>query len=506
MKTFSSSIGPALRAGVVLFLAACSCASGKLAPERWGRLTEEERHQMTRAERALEQSNNKGGLAEYELFLQLYPRSEVASYAQYMFAECTRRLGKIHTAVGEFRNVLDYFPDSADAGPAQYAIALCHTQTGDSEKALKAFEAVIEKWPKTDFGALSRNEAAAIYSKLGKTDKWLAHTEFLATADYADPQSIRPGAVRRLAAHRILENRIADAYELLEGRTPKSKAVAPLRLAEVATEALRTAKTAGGSPEKVAATVHSLAESVASFLDKKAQAEADMEVRAPQEIAIAQFLVSVGDKEQALQRLQASLKRNPENDRLRLELAETLRAKNEFGAARLVYRELKDSYRADREIAETYLDEKNSTAAIDLYKKMLNTHADRAADVQWRLGEVLQRFGKYAEAIAAYTASQKEPLALFRISECQGAQKNHDAAIQTLTSVMNFFKTHMPEAHYRIASHQAAKGDKEAAIRTLKAVCKAHLNTSWAGKAHQDLSLTYGIDVTQGGAAKQADQ
>lgn len=493
------------RAGAVCFLVGFSCAFGKLAPERWSRLTEEERHQMTRAERYIEQSNSKSGLAEYELFLQLYPRSEIASYAQYMLAECTRRLGKIHTAIGEFRNVLDYFPDSVDAGPAQYAIALCHTQTGDVEKALKAFETVIEKWPKADFGALSRSEAAAIYLKLGKTDKWLAHIEFLAIGEYTDPQSLRATATRKLAVHRILENRINDAFELLEGRTPKNKTSAPIRFAEVAAEALRAAKTSGGAPEKVSATARALAESVAAFLDKKAQAEADMTARAPQEIAIAQFLISVGEKDQALQRLQASLKQNPENDRLRMEIAETLRVKGDFGAARLIYRELKDSYRADWEIADTYLDEKNTATAVELYKKMLNTHANRASEIQWRLGEVLQRSGKYADAIAAYTASQKEPLALFRISECQGAQKNHEAAIQTLTSVMNFFISHAPEAHYRIASHQAAKGDKEAAVRTLKTVCKAHLNTIWAGRAHQDLSLTYGIDVTQGGAAKQAN-
>lgn len=506
MKRILPSPRRAVRAGSVWLLAACSCAFGKLAPERWGRLTEEERHQITRAERYIDQSNSKSGLAEYELFLQLYPRSEVASYAQYMFAECTRRLGKIHTAIGEFRNVLDYFPDSADAGPAQYAIALCHTQTGDSEKALKAFESVIEKWPRTDFGALSRNEAAAIYQKLGKTDKWLSHIEFLATGEYPDPQGLRAASVRKLAVHRILENRIAEAFELLEGRTAKSKATAPVRFAEVATEALRAAKTAAGAPEKVSSTVRSLSESVAAFLDKKARDETDAAARAPQEIAIAQFLASVGEKDQALQRLQASLKRTPENDRLRLEIGETLRSKSDFGAARLIYRELKDTFRADWEIAETYLDEKNTATAIDLYKKMANTHADRASEIQWKLGEVLQRSGKYADAIAAFTASQKEPVALFRISECQGAQKNHEAAIQTLTSVMNFFKSHAPEAHYRIASHQAAKGDKEGAIRTLKTVCKAHLNTVWAGKAHQDLSLTYGIDVTQGGAAKQANE
>jgi TolA-binding protein len=502
MKKLRPSLKLAARLCAAGFLMFPLWAPAKLAPERWGRLTEEERHQMTRAERYIEQANHKSGLAEYELFLQLYPRSEVSSYAQYMFAECTRRLGKIHTAIGEFRNVLDYFPDSADAGPAQYAIALCHTQTGDSEKALKAFEAVVEKWPKADFGALARSEAAAIHLRIGKTDKWLAHTEFLATGEYTDPQNLRLLAIRRLASHRILENHIAEAFELLEGRTKKNK-TAPMVLAEVATESLRAFKNSGAPPEKITSVSHKVSEAVAAFLDKLVQAEPDTSARAPLEIAIARFLVSVGSKDQALQRLQVSLKRSPDNERLRLEVAETLRAKGDFNAARLAYRELKDTYRADQEIAGTYVDEKNLPAAIDFYKKMLNSHAEHVSEIQWALGDILQRSGKYADAIAAFTASQKEPLALFRIAECQGGQKNHEAAVQTLTSVMNFFKSQAPEAHYRIAAHQAAKGDKEAAIRTLKSVCRVHLNTTWAGKAHQDLSLTYGIDVTQGGAAKQ---
>ena len=75
----------------------------KLAPDRWTRLTEEERHQLTRAERYVEQKNWKSARSEYELFLQLHTKSETASYAQLMFAECTRQLGQINTAINEFR-------------------------------------------------------------------------------------------------------------------------------------------------------------------------------------------------------------------------------------------------------------------------------------------------------------------------------------------------------------------------------------------------------------------
>ena len=59
----------------------------------------------------------------------------MASYAQFMFAECTRQLGQINTAINEFRNVIDYFPDSVDAAAAQYSIGVCLNQDGDAEQA-----------------------------------------------------------------------------------------------------------------------------------------------------------------------------------------------------------------------------------------------------------------------------------------------------------------------------------------------------------------------------------
>ena len=173
-------------------LLSATSVDARLAAERWTRLTEEERHQLTRAERYAEQSNWKSARSEYELFLQLHTKSEVASYAQLMFAECTRRLGQVNAAIGEFRNVIDYFPDAIDAGSAQYSIGVCQTQSGDAEEAVKSFEKVIAKWPTNDFGAYARSEVCTIYWRLGKTEKWVPHMEFLATGTYADPAKNHP--------------------------------------------------------------------------------------------------------------------------------------------------------------------------------------------------------------------------------------------------------------------------------------------------------------------------
>jgi len=484
---------------VALFLIMAS-ASAKLAAERWARLTEEERHQLTRAERYIEQNNFKSALAEYELFLQLYTKSEVASYAQFMFAECTRRLGQVNASINEFRNVIDYFPDSIDAGNAQYSIGVCQTQSGDVEQAVAAFEKVIEKWPKTDFGAQARSEACAIYWRLGKVEKWLPPMEYLATGEYTDPLKLRATAQRRLITHRLFERKIDEAFALVE---PKGRKDPLLLFADWAAESLQygTFSALYGDDGKKA--LPTIAASTVAFIEKQAVAATDADLKKAYDHACASILASAGVTAQATERLAELLKKNPADDRIRMEYAGHLRASGKRNEARLLYRELKDQYIADREIAETYIEEKNIKSGVEIYQAMLGKHPQHISQTQWQLGEVLHRAGKYQEAIAAYQQSQREPQSLFRIAECQGAMKQHDVALQTLVSVLNFFKSAAPEAQYRMAGHYAAKGDREAAIRTLKTVCKVHLNTSWAGKAHQDLALTYGVDVTLGGAAKK---
>jgi len=484
---------------VVAALSLCFCsANAKLAANRWTLLTEEERHQLTRAERYTEQNNFKSALAEYELFIQLYGKSEIAGYAQFMFADCTRRLGQLNTAIKEFRNVIDYFPDTLDAGNAQFSIGLCQTQTGDIERAVVAFEKVVEKWGGTDFAAQARSEAATIYWRLGKKDRWLSHMRFLASDEYQDTQNLRLVSQQRLVAHYLLESKPQEALEITRARQRKQPL---LTLAEWAADSLHVQRVQPLYGDAGLKALPAAAERAVSFIEKQLAVEGDAEFKNTVSIWCYRIFSAAGTKEKALQRMASMVKANPENDRVRMDYAIQLRKTGNRNEARLVYRELKDQYVADREISETYSEELNYTACIDALKAMLNKHPQHASDIQWTLGEVSQRAGKYQDAIAAFTQSQKDPQGLMRISECQGSLKQHDAAIQTLVGVLNFFKSSAPEAQYRISTHYAAKGDKEAAIRTLKAICKTHLNTTWAGRAHQDLSLTYGIDVTLGGAA-----
>ena len=491
---------PAILAAIFFTIAS---ASAKLPADRWTRLTEEERHQLTRAERYVEQNNYKSALAEYELFLQLYTKSEVASYAQFMFAECTRRLGQVNAAINEFRNVIDYFPDSIDAGNAQYSIGVCQTQTGDVEHAVVAFEKVVEKWPKTEFGAQARSEACAIYWRLGKPEKWLPLMEYLATGEYPDSQNLRNLSQRRLVMHRLIEGKPADALAIIDSKKRKD---ALTIFSEWSWEALRVREIGSLYGEKGAKELPAIATVTVTFIEKQAAAVTDAELKTTYEHWCARIFAGAGVADKATERFAVLMKKNPDNDRIRLEYAGHLRATNKRNDARLLYRELKDQYVADREIAESYGEERNWTSCIETYKAMLGKHPQQVSHIQWSLGEALQHAGKHQEAIAAYQQSQREPQSLFRISESQGSLKQHDAAIQTLVGVLNFFKSSAPEAQYRIAGHHAAKGDKEAAIRTLKTVCKVHLNTPWAGKAHQDLALTYGVDVTLGGAAKQDEK
>ncbi len=488
---------------LALLLLALPCGA-KMAAERWGRATEEERHQLTRAERYFDQREFKSALSEYELFLQLYPKSEIGSYAQLMFAECTRQLGQVTTAINEFRNVLDYFPDSADAGTAQYSIAACLVQTGDAEKAVKEFEKVIDKWPAEDFGAAARNEVCTIYWRLNQIDKWVPHMQYLATGEYKDAQNLHHYSQRRLLMHKLTEKKTAEAFALVPpGKGGKDPLV---MFADWVAEALRPEALPTIYGEKGKKALPTIAADTVAFIEKQSAHMADPAQKPALTPWYARIYARAGVVDQAKQRFAALVKENPDNDTYRTEYAVLLRETGARGEARLVYHELKNQYVGDTEIAETYGEENNWKSCIEAYQAMLSKYADKAGAIQWRLGEVLQRTGKPQEAIAAYQQSQREPQSLFRISECQGALKQQDAAIQTLVGVLNFFKSAAPEAQYRMAGHYAAKGDKEAAINTLKTVCKVHLSTPWAGRAHQDLALIYGVDVTLGGAAKKSDK
>ena len=482
-------------------------ANAKLAPERWMRVTEEERHQLIRAERYFDHKEFKSALAEYELFLQLYAKSEVASYAQFMFAECTRQLGQVNTAINEFRTVIDYFPDSIDAAAAQYSIGVCLNQGGDAEQAAKAFEKVVEKWPKEDFGALARNELCAIYFRIGQIDKWLPHMQYLATGEYKDTQNLRNLAQQRLVMHWIEEHNPAEGFALVSQAKKKDPLIVFAFWAARAMQPMQgpqaqNIQTLYGEKGKKALPV--IASETVAFIEK--QPAADPAQKSLVDHWCARIFANAGVTDKATERFATLLKAHPEDDVLRSEYASHLRDSRKFGEARLVFHEMKDAYTADREIAETYLAENDAKSCVEAYQAMLGKHADKVGEIQWRLGEVLQKNGRYQEAIAAYQQSNRDPAELLRTAECQASLKQYTAAIQTLVGVINFFKDAAPEAQYRIADYQAAKGDKDAAIRTLKTVCKVYLSTPWAGRAHQDLSLKYGVDVTLGGAAKKDDK
>lgn len=478
-------------------------AQAKMAAARWERVSEEERHQLTKAERYFDAREYKSALTEYELFLQLYRRSEVCSYVQLMYAECIRQTGLVNDAISEFRNVIDYFKDTIDAGAAQYSIGVCQTQSGDVEKAVDSFEAVVAKWPKEEFGGQARQELCTIYWRLGKVEKWLPHMEYLAKGEYADTQNMHRAAEHRLIMHRIVEGKLPEARALVHETKGKDPLVS---FAERGADSFLAQHIPSIYGEKVKKSLPGMAAATVAFIEKQSAQMTDVAQRDALDPLNARIFARGGVPDKATERYALLVKKFPDNDTYRLEYAQHVRATGKYNEARLIYRDLKDQYVADREIAESYGDEKNWKSAIETYQAMLTKHPDKVGAIQWTLGEVFRNQHRCQEAIAAFQQSQREPEALFRIADCQAELKQYDAAIQTLVGVLNFFKEQAPRAQYTIAGMHAAKGDKDAAIKTLKTVGKVYLATSWAGRAHQDLSTIYGIDVTKGGASAKKEE
>ena len=127
---------------VLALLLASTAAAGPLDEmplDRWAKLKEAERFQLTAAERLYRESQWKASADEYEKFLKLYEKSEGAPFAQLKYSHCLVSLRKQNAAIKDgYQSLLDYYPDSPEAPIAGLLIGRTYRDIGDTE-ATQAF-------------------------------------------------------------------------------------------------------------------------------------------------------------------------------------------------------------------------------------------------------------------------------------------------------------------------------------------------------------------------------
>ncbi|HEV7404156.1 MAG TPA: tetratricopeptide repeat protein [Chthoniobacteraceae bacterium] len=479
---------------LLAFLAAALAAQAGIAPARLAQASEEDRRFLAQAEKFYEQRRYKDARDEFDHFIQLNGKSEVAAYAQLRFGECARQLHEWHGAISAFRDVIDYFPESVDAGRAQYLIGVCQQASGEEAQAVKSFETTIAKWPKDEAALSARRDVCALYWKQGKMEKWVPHMESLAAVpEESDLPEYRPTAACRLLVYRIVEGKFEEArahVEKVAGQDPL------VTFAESSLAVFQSGDFVQLYGDVVKEKLPGFAIATVAFIEKQSPELTAPPQRPRLDRLSARLLAQAGAAKQAAALYTHLVEDNPANDGLRLEYARSLRAAGQPSLARPVYRAVRDRFVADEETAQSFGEESDWKNCAEAYRALIAAYPDKAATSQWALASVLHhQLHQCADAIAAYRLSQREPEARFCIAECQTELKQYADALQTLIEVRENSREDAPRAVYQMGCILSAKGDKEGAIRALKAACIADSSSPWAKRAFDDLRNVYGLQV-----------
>jgi len=104
-----------------------------------------EARSLSRADKAFEDGLWRQAVAEYDAFLQEFPRSAALAYAIMRKGRAMQYDNKRHDAIKIYNDVLDYFPDSVHyAAAALFYMGQCHEGNGNVEDALKCWKEMAE--------------------------------------------------------------------------------------------------------------------------------------------------------------------------------------------------------------------------------------------------------------------------------------------------------------------------------------------------------------------------
>lgn len=102
-------------------------------------------------------------------------------------------------------------------------------------------------------------------------------------------------------------------------------------------------------------------------------------------------------------------------------------------------------------------------------------------------GNLLQRAGKYEEAIAAYRQADSPPQTLFWTAECFAKLGALEPAVSQLREVENYFKDRAAEAALKIAYLYRDTGSDKKYVRSLRGVLTKYPKSTESSQAHQRL-------------------
>ena len=533
---------------VTILVGLCSALASagpldEMAVDRWAKLKETERFQLTAAERLYRESQWKAAGDEYEKFLKLYEKSEGAAYAQLKWSHCQVALRKQNSAIKDgYQSLLDYYPDSPEAPIAGLLIGRTYRDMGDVKPAKKAYAKVIAAHPKHFAAVMARLDMVDIAAK--EMDE-ATRTKLLRELTY-DVE--RKGATAEPCAE------AARQYARLTFRTANFeeglKALAtscmpeqmPHLLMHPSWGALPTivGELVASKDEPVKKGGEKLADAGAAWLKTQVTANLKDAKTKPQAMAawydIAEVRRHAGqaDKQKAVyEEILAAL--GPDDVTLG-HLAQWYKVNKQRELARATYAKYKDAAEGQGQIAQSFREEvppqtdkavaiyrqlaaDAKTAprwlaeaamayrqggkpdlAIAVYRELLVADAKGAEAYAIAIADTLYYAQRWKECIAAYRGTTNFPTNYLHMAAANRQLKLHDEAIGLYRQVMATSPQHASSALLQIAYTQEEAGKKEDAIKTLKQICDKFPKTGEGSTAHTRLNDVYKIPVTLGGA------
>ena len=511
--------------------------------ERWAKLKEAERFQLTAAERLYRESQWKAAADEYEKFLKLYEKSEGAAFAQLKWSHCQVHLRKQNTAIKDgYQSLLDYYPDSPEAPIAGLLIGRTYRDIGDTKPAKKAYAKMIAANPKHFAAVMARLDLVEIAAKENDDAtraKLLRELTYDVTRKGATVEpcaaASRQYAQLSFRAGNFQEGLKALATSCTEAQMPslvmhsswgalpyivgeliaskdeetkkRGEKLADAGAAWLKTQVTANLKDAKTKPQALAAwyDIAELRRHAAQPLKQKAVYDEILAALGPDDTTLSYLAnwYKVNKQRELARATYAKYKDAVEGQG---QIAYSYREENprQTDKAVAIYRKLAaDAKTAPRWLAEAamaYREGGKPDLAIAVYRELLTADAAKADSYAIEIANTLYYAGRWKECIAAYRGTNNFPTNYLHMAAANRQLKQHNEAIALYRQVIAASPPNAPSALLQIAYTQEEAGKKEDAIKTLKQICDKFPKTGEGSAAHTRLNNVYKIPVTLGGA------
>lgn len=544
----SSFLVSGFRVFVLLALAVLSSAALRGAPfedmplDRWAKLREAERFQLNIAEKYYREAKWKIAADEYEKFLKLYEKSEGASFAQLKWSHCQVHLRRQNTAIKDgYQSVLDYFPESPEATSAAYLIGKTYKDAGDIKAAKKAYAKVLKTYPKDMVAVFTRLDLVEIAAKENSTDERVTLLKELVYNSERKGEAAPPcvQASLQLAQHMFQTGDFGEGLKSLATSYPEDNLPARLMHPAFGRLPVIVQGLAAGADEAGKKRGLKVADEAVIYFRAQAKADLGDEKRKPRAVQClyhaAEIQEAAGRPDKQREVYEEMLKTLGSDDRLLGQLAQWYKTNNQRDQARLIYLKFQDAFEGQRQVAQSFVEEKKFDPAIEIFRKLaladvkeparwlvqvaatyrragkpdqaigiyrelLSSDAQNAAEHHWSIATTLFEANRWKEALTAYRGTERFPTNYQQMAMCHRHLKQYSEAILLYQQIIAAHPATASWAQLQIAYTQEQADAKEAAIKAFKTVCDLYPKTQEGSTAHEHLNRVYKISVTLGGA------